>query len=127
MISGSDGLIENDLNIGGMIDSDMFEIIAKYYPKYYNELLDKYKDNDINTYEFEKKLFKEKKEDEERLKLDVDRYKQKYSDLLEENRILSKKVIQAFEEAFSLQKQIGTLKDELGEEKTFLQKGIPML
>jgi hypothetical protein len=132
VISQNDGLSENYINNGGMIVSDMLEIIGKRYRLYYNELLEKHQySNGINNDEFKTKLEEETKEDEERLKLEVDYWKNKYISELEENKklnkekdILNDEIKELLRLSYSLKDRIGALKDELGEVKNDLANGV---
>ena len=89
MISQSDGLLQNNSNNGGDIQNDMLYIIQKEYPNYFKELKIKYQIDDIRTFEFDKKREKEQREDEEKLKLDAEHWKNRYISLLEENRVIN--------------------------------------
>jgi hypothetical protein len=126
-IRGSAGLIEND-DIG-MLHCDMMEIIEKDYPKYYKELLEKYEyNNTVGKIRFEKKLADEKKEDEEKLKLDAEYWRNKYYDKVEESsteiKELNKEIKIALGKTISLQEKINSLNGELGEVKKDLATGI---
>jgi hypothetical protein len=131
IISKSTGLLENVANSGGDIVSDMLEIIARQYPKYFNELLVKNSYNDININGFKEKLAKEREEDEEKLKLDVEHWKNEYILLSNENKVLYKEkdklneeIKEALKLSLSLKDRIEALKDELGEVKNDLAEGV---
>jgi hypothetical protein len=112
MVSTLNGTLLHNLNIGGRIVDDMLVIIKKDYPKYYNELYLNHSEehehdfkNNI-PYDFEKKLDEEQKKDEEKLRLDVEHWKNKYISMLEENRELNKEIREVSKEKDILNNEI---------------------
>jgi hypothetical protein len=124
VISESTGLLENDNN-GGMIISDMLEIIARDYPEYYRSLPKEYKsDYNIKSRDFEKRLAGEKKKDEENIKLNVEYWRAEYISVIREKDKLwkekdeqNKQHIDAIDKIIKLKDDIKSLEEENLREK----------
>jgi len=121
VITKSDGLLQNYSNNGGSIWSDMFDVIKKDYPDYYEKLNPEYNGN---SFDFYKKLEEERNRDKERFKLEVDHWKNKYTSSLEDNKKINEQLVSALKETILLQKNIESISTELGETKNVLAVGV---
>jgi len=126
IIIGENGKIERFFNNGGNIWIEMMGILYKISEEYASYIFNKHSLNkDKNTLDNYKKLVEkmiddEKKNDAEKLKIDVEHWKNKYLNTLEEKDILNKKLLYTLEKTISLQEKVQSLHEELGEQKNEL-------
>jgi transcriptional regulator with XRE-family HTH domain len=125
IVVSTGGKLENSEGYGGGIESDMLGCIEYISESYYKKLIKKYEYDPSPTYrkEFYDNLEKEKRIDEERLKIEADAWKDKYYASLEElnaslkdNKELNLRLEEAIRETISL-------KDKLGEKKELVEEG----
>jgi uncharacterized protein (DUF3084 family) len=112
-----------------MLDNHMLAMIGEINPEYKNFLKEKHAMSEPNMRAMRDERNNEKRRDDENLKTNVEYYKQKYIEVLEDNRVLSRQAIDASQRAKEAYKEVAQVlreKDSLLKELRAMRANTPV-